>query len=55
MYDVCTVADFYDAVGETSEFTDRNWGWTPLELRDAQIQHVRGGYLIGLPSPIPIK
>lgn len=56
MYEVATVADFYDAVGFTSEFTDRNWGWTPLELREAQITRVRDGrYVIQLPPPIPIK
>jgi len=53
MYDVATVADFYDAVGFTSEYTDRNWGWN--DLRDAQIMHVRGGYLIQFPQPIQLK
>lgn len=55
-YDVATVADFYDAVGFTSEFTDRNWGWTLLELQQAQITRVSGGeYWIQLPPPIQIK
>lgn len=54
-YEVTTVADFYDAVGFTSEFTDRNWGWTLLELQQAQIIRVRDGYWIQLPPPIQIK
>lgn len=52
-YDVATVADFYDCVGFTSEFTDRNWGWN--DLRDASVVRVNGGYLIQLPPPIQIK
>jgi len=52
-YEVATVADFYDSVGFTSEYTDRNWGWN--DLRDAQVMHVRGGYMISFPQPIQLK
>lgn len=53
MYEVATVADFYDACGLTSEYTDRNWGWN--DLREAQIVRVHTGYLIQLPPPIVLK
>lgn len=51
-YDQATVADFYDLVGVTSEYTDRRYGWT--DLRDASISRVRGGYLINLPRTRPL-
>ena len=46
-YGQATVADLYDLVGITSDFTDQKYGW--LELHDASVQRVRGGYLINLP------
>lgn len=54
-YDVATVADFYDAVGFTSEFTDRNWGWDLEMLVAAQVVRARDGYVIQLPPPVQIK
>lgn len=46
-YDVATVSDFYNLVGEASSFTDERWGWS--NLRDARTVSVRGGYLLDLP------
>jgi hypothetical protein len=51
-YGQATVADLYDLVGITSEFTDNKYGWT--DLRNASVSRVRGGYLINLPRAVPI-
>lgn len=46
-YGQASIADFYDIVGVTSEFTDNHYGWT--SIRDAGIRPVRDGFLIVLP------
>ena len=46
-YGMATVADLYDLVGITSNFTDNKYGW--YDLRNSSISRVRGGYLINLP------
>lgn len=46
-YDMATVADLYDLVGVTPNFTDNKYGWT--DLREASVTRTRGGYLINLP------
>ena len=46
-YRQATVADLYDLVGISSNFTDNKYGWT--DLRNAYVSRVRGGYLINLP------
>lgn len=51
-YKVATVADLYDLVGKTGEFTDNKYGWTNLE--DAYVRRVREGYLLELPKARPI-
>lgn len=51
-YGQATVADLYDLVDITSEFTDNKYGWT--DLRNASVSRVRGGYLINLPRAIPL-
>jgi hypothetical protein len=48
-YDSATVADLYDMVGITSQYTDDKWGWT--DLRDAGVSRVRNGYLLDIPKP----
>lgn len=52
-YQVCTVADFFELIGQTGEFTDDVWGW--FDLRSASIRPVRGGYMFYLPRTQPIK
>lgn len=47
-YGIATVADLYDLVGITSNFTDNKYGWT--NLSSAQIIRVRNGYLLSLPK-----
>lgn len=54
MYGQVTVADFYDAIGVTGEFTDNNYGW--IDLSTAEVLRARGGgYLIKLPRALPIE
>ncbi len=52
-YEQATVADLYELSGLTSEFTDQNWGWT--DIRGADVQRVRNGYLLRLPAPVSLK
>lgn len=52
-YDLVTVADFYEACGLPSEYTDRNYGWENLD--QASIRAIRGGWIVDLPDPYPIN
>jgi hypothetical protein len=47
LYNQASVADLYDLVGITTDFTDNAWGWT--DLRTATVRPIRGGYLLNLP------
>ena len=51
-YDAATVADLYELVGVSGNYTDDKWGWTGL--RGASVTRVRGGYLLDLPKPEPL-
>ena len=51
-YDVATVADLYEMVGQTGDFIDEKWGW--VDMRGAGVTRVKGGYLLDLPRPEPI-
>jgi hypothetical protein len=52
-FKTAAVSDLYDFVGETGSYADRNWGWT--DLRDADVRQVRGGWLLDLPKPEPLR
>lgn len=53
-YGSATVADLYDLVGITGNYTDNNYGWK--SLRNADIIRVHGGeYTIRFPKVVPIK
>lgn len=52
MYGLVRVADLYDLVGITGEYTDNRYGWT--SIRTAEIVRVREGYAIKMPRAIPI-
>lgn len=52
-YDVVSVADLYDLVGITGNYTDNNYGWT--NVRNTEIVRVRDGYMLKLPKVLPIK
>lgn len=51
-YDMATVADFYDLVGISTDFSDNKYGWT--NLNRAEVVHTRDGYIIRLPRPYPL-
>lgn len=50
-YGVVSVADLYDLVGISGNYTDNKYGWT--NLRNADVQRVRDGYLLKLPKALP--
>lgn len=52
-YGMVSVADLYDLVGKSCQYTDNNYGWT--NIRNAEIVRVRNGYWIKLPKALPIK
>jgi hypothetical protein len=52
-YETATVADLYDLVGISGDYTDDKWGW--FDLRGADIRRVREGYLLDLPRPEPLS
>jgi hypothetical protein len=52
-YQVVSVHDLYELVGQTPSFTDAQWGWD--ELLGARVVRDGGGYLLDLPKPKPIK
>lgn len=52
MYGVVTVADLYDLVGVTGNYTDNKYGWT--NLRNAEPVRVRDGYMLKMPKALPI-
>ena len=51
-YGVATVADYYDAANITAPYTSNKYGWT--NIRNAEVQRVRDGYVLRLPRAMPI-
>lgn len=51
-YKMVSVADYYDLLGITCEYTANKYGW--MNLRNARIERVRDGYTIKLPKAMPI-
>lgn len=52
-YGAASVTDLYDLVGVTGSFQDQRWGWT--DLHTADVRQVRGGFLLDLPRPDPLR
>lgn len=48
-YGQVTVADLYDLVGISGNYTDNGYGWT--DLRDAGVRRTRDGYILALSRP----
>lgn len=46
-YEVASLADLYELIGQSAAHTDNKWGWT--DLKTATIKQVRDGYLLDLP------
>lgn len=51
-YGIVKVADLYDLIGESCDYTANNYGWT--SMRNARVIRVRDGYRIDLPRPMAI-
>lgn len=51
-YDLASVADLYDLVGITGNYTDNKYGWK--DIRSAKVVPVRDGYLLKLPKALPL-
>lgn len=51
-YGLVRVADLYDLVGLTGNYTDNKYGWT--NIRNAKIVRTRDGYIIDMPRAVPI-
>lgn len=52
-YDSVRVADLYDLVGITGDYTDNKYGWT--NIRNARVVRTRDGYKIEMPRALPLK
>lgn len=53
MYGNASVADLYDLVGMSGQYTDCKYGWT--DIRSASHVRVRDGYLLKMPRAIPLN
>ena len=51
-YGMVTVADLYDSIGLTGNYTDNKYGW--LSIRDAKVVRSRDKYYLDLPRVSPI-
>lgn len=52
-YKIASVADLYDLVGISGNYTDNRYGWT--NLSNAYVDRTRDGYQLKLPRALPIK
>lgn len=52
-YGLVSVADLYDLVGITGNYTDNKYGWT--NIRSAEVVRVRDGYVLKLPKALPLN
>ena len=53
VYGMASVADLYDLVGISGQYTDNKYGWT--DVRSATHVRVRDGYLLKMPRAIPLN
>ena len=52
-YGMVSVADLYDLVGISGNYTDNKYGWT--NIKSARIVRVRDGYRIEMPRAMVIE
>lgn len=52
MYKTVSVADFYDLIGMSCDYTANKYGWA--NIRNAQVVRVRDGWVIKLPRAVPL-
>jgi hypothetical protein len=53
VYGMASVADLYDLVGISGQYTDNKYGWT--SVASATHTRVRDGYLLKMPRAIPLN
>ena len=53
LYGSVSVADMYDLIGKTCEYTDNKYGWK--NIRNSEAIRVRDGYMLKLPRAIPLN
>lgn len=52
-YGMVSVADLYDLVGISCDYTGNKYGWT--NIRNADVVRTRDGYMLKMPKALPIK
>ena len=52
-YGIVSVADLFDLVGITGNYTDNKYGWT--DIRNASVVRIREGYMLKLPKALPLN
>ena len=52
-YGVVSVADLYDLIGKTCQYTDNKYGW--INIRNAEPIRVRDGWMLKLPKATAIN
>ena len=52
-YGVVSVADLYDLVGVTGNYTDNKYGWS--DLSTVSIMRTKYGYMLKLPKALPLN
>jgi hypothetical protein len=53
VYGMVSVADLYDLVGITGNYTDNKYGWT--NIRGVKVTPVREGYMLKMPKALPLN
>lgn len=51
-YGMVTVSDLYEMANQTAPYTAQKYGW--MDVRNAETQRVRDGYILKLPRAVPI-
>ena len=54
-YDLASVMDFFQLVGEIGEVVDDKFGWYKGDLRSAKVRPKNGGFYIDLPRPVSLE
>lgn len=52
-YGAATVANLKELLGETSVYTDHNWGWP--DGAEFHIKRIRDGFLLSYPDPVDLR
>lgn len=52
-YGIVCVADLYDLVGISCDYTANKYGWT--NVRNATVERTRDGWMLRMPKAMPIK